>query len=219
MNSPTRIFIIEDHPSVTNGYIQWLNGHNDLLHVGDATHPKQAIGQLHAIAELPDVLIMDFSFPNEDTILPYIEKLRELAPLTGMMVITSHDRPDILRKIVAANMDGILTKDEGQDGFIQCIRSVVAGGSYQGKRVREALRTISPAKRAYDSLTQTEKRVLQLLATGKPDKHLTDLLGIAESTLDNHRTAIFTKLRAQDIEVHAKAELAVWYAQHQSQLG
>ena len=162
---------------------------------------------------------MDFSFGNEDTILSYIEKLCELAPLAGMMVMTSHDSPDILRKIAATNVDGLLTKDECREGFIQCIRSVAAGGSYQGRRVRESLRTTSPARRAFDSLTPAQKNILQLLATGQPDKQLTDALGIAASTLDNHRTAIFEKLRAQDIPVYAKAELAVWYARHQSELG
>ena len=219
MSSPTRIFIIEDHPSVTNGYINWLSGHTDLLYVGNALHPQQAMGQLHAIDQLPHVLIMDFSFADDDTILPYIEKLRELAPLAGMIVMTSHVRPDILRQIVAANVDGILTKDEGEDAFIQCIRSVAAGGSCQGKRVREVLRTISPAKRAFDSLTPTQQNILKQLSTGQPDKHLIDTLGIAGSTLDNHRTAILEKLRAQDIPVYTKAELAVWYAKYCSELG
>jgi len=127
---------------------------------------------------------------------------------------TSYDMPDKLRHINAAGPEAILIKDDTRDCFVQCIRSVAAGGTFLSRAVRDALRIINPARLAFDSLTATQRKVLVLLASAQPDTQVAEALHISVSTLDNHRTPILEKLRAHGFQVYSKAELALWHAQH-----
>lgn len=204
---------------VVEGYARWIADEPDMELLGHCSYPHQAMGQLHSMPELPDVLVMDFSFGEHGDITPHIPKLRELAPKAAMVIITSYTMPDKLRLIHAAGPEAILIKDDTRDCFVQCIRSVAAGGTFLSRSVRDALRVINPARLAFDSLTATQRKVLVLLASAQPDTQVAEALHISVSTLDNHRTPILEKLRAHGFEVYSKAELAVWYAQHRDSLG
>lgn len=199
---------------VVAGYAQWIADEEGMQLLGHCAYPLQAIGQLHSIPELPDVLVMDYSFGEHGDITTYMPKLRELAPKAALVIITSYTMPDKLRLINAAGPEAILIKDDTRECFVQCIRSVAAGGTFLSRSVRDALRIINPARLAFDSLTATQRKVLVLLASGQPDTQVAEALHISISTLDNHRTPILEKLRAHRFEVYSKAELAVWYAQH-----
>jgi len=214
MERPIGIFIIEHHDMVVAGYAHWIADEAGMHLLGHSSYPHEAIGRLHSIPELPDVVVMDYSFGDYGDIISHIPKLRELAPLAAFVIITSYDMPDKLRHINAAGPEAILIKDDTRDCFVQCIRSVAAGGTFLSRAVRDALRIINPARLAFDSLTATQRKVLVLLASAQPDTQVAEALHISVSTLDNHRTPILEKLRAHGFQVYSKAELALWHAQH-----
>lgn len=199
---------------MVEGYRNWLATDPSFVMLGHASDPVRARGVLHALPELPQVLLLDYSYPDGSTIIDHLHGLRELAPLAAMVVITSYDRPDILRTIDAAGVDGLLTKDDNRECFLQCITAVAAGNACHSQRVRAALRTSDPVRDALEALTPAQRSALPLLASGMPDKEVAARLAIAASTLDGHRTAILDKLRQHGFKVFSKAELAVWHARH-----
>lgn len=218
METPLRIYIIEHHPMVVEGYARWIADEPDMQLLGHSRFPHEAMGHIHALPELPDVLVMDFSFEERGDITAHMPRLRELAPKAAMVIITSYTMPDKLRLMNASGPEAILIKDDTRDCFVQCLRSVAAGGTFHSRAVRDALRTVNPARLAFDNLTTTQRRVLLMLASARPDAQVADALHISVSTLDNHRTTILEKLRADGFEVYSKAELALWYAHHRDSL-
>lgn len=210
MKNNIYLHITEHHKSVISGYKLWIGKETDFKLIGTSAHPEEAVKDCANMTRKPDVLILDYVF-GEQTIIPYIAPLKNACPDAGLMAVTGYDLPYVIRALHGAGIDGIITKDEGADGFIQCIRAVAAGGIYQSQVVRQYLQEENKILDLLASLTPAEKKVLRQLATGMPDSEVRQTLGIAASTLDNHRTNVFTKIRKHGFEVFSKAELVGWY--------
>lgn len=212
------VHITEHHQSVVAGYKLWLGKEVDLKLLGTAKHPEEALLQLKDKQEKPDVMIMDYSFGENDNVVSYLHEIRSTCPDTAIMVITGYDMPHILRSIHKAGVEGLIIKDDGAKGFIQCIRAIASGGVFCSQSVRKQIEKVSTVDTLMQTLSDKQKIVLIQLATGLPDKVLCDKLNIAPSTLDNYRTALYAKMRDKGFEVFSKAELAAWYTAHKEEL-
>jgi DNA-binding NarL/FixJ family response regulator len=58
---------------------------------------------------------------------------------------------------------------------------------------------------SYDLLTDREKEILQLLAEGKSNKDVANLLNLSTNTVETHRTRIMQKL-----DLHSAAEIVLY---------
>lgn len=211
-----KVHITEHHHSVVAGYKLWLGKEADMKLLGTAVHPREALAQLNSNSTQPDVLIMDYSFGEDDNVISFLDEIRKTYPDTAVMVITGYHLPHILRAIHRAGVDGLIIKDDGAEGFIQCIRAIASGGVFFSQSVRKHIEKEAKADVLMRSLSSKQKEVLLQLATGLPDKLLCEELNIAPSTLDNYRTNIYTKLREQGFGVFSKAELVGWYNDHKN---
>lgn len=212
------IHITEHHLSVVAGYKLWLGKENDLNLVGTSRHPAETMEEARAMNPKPDVFILDYSFGENDTIIPYIPEFRAQFPDSSLMVATGYDYPHVIRSLHAAGADGLITKDNAAGAFIQCIRALASGGIYYCKKSRQYIEEANKLDDLIGSLTPSQKRVLAELATGKPDREICSTLNMAPSTLDNHRTRLFLKLREHGFVIYSKAELVNWYNQHAMEL-
>lgn len=212
------VHITEHHPSVVAGYTMWLGKETDIKLLGTAKHPKEALLQFATMDELPTVLIMDYSYAEDDTVVYYLGELRQACPNAAIMIITGYDLPHVLRIIHRAGVEGLVVKNDGEKGFIQCVRAIAAGGSFYSQTVRKHVGQGLKIEAVIRDLSDKQKQVLLELASGQPDKILCDKLNVANSTLDNYRTAIYTKLRDQGYEVYSKPELVQWYNNHKDEL-
>lgn len=208
------VHITEHHLSVVAGYKLWIGKEHDLNLVGTAKHPSNTIEQASDMSPKPDVFILDYSYGENDSIIPYIPEFRAQFPDSSLMVATGYDFPHIIRSLHAAGADGLITKDNAAGAFIQCIRALASGGLYYCKKSRQFIEEVNKLDDLMASLTPSQKRVLAALATGKPDREICSTLNMATSTLDNHRTRLFLKLREHGFVIYSKAELVKWYNQY-----
>jgi two-component system, NarL family, response regulator DevR len=147
-----------------------------------------------------------------------IEACKEItaaAPNVRVIMLTSYGDDDILFESIAAGASGYVLKQLGSDDLIKKIQEVGRGDaaadptttSRMFARMREMARRREES--AFSLLTEQELKVLALLAEGKTNREIADVLVLGEGTVRNYVSSVFSKLH-----VNNRAEAAAYAAAH-----
>lgn len=140
------------------------------------------------------LLITDITMPEMDG-LELLREVRSIRPFLPVIVITGFgDVPLAVRSLKDGAFD-FIEKPIEEDSFL--------------KRVREALKNSGEADVDVQSLTETERRVLTLVAEGKTNKEIAHLIGRSIRTVENHRYRLMHKLNVDSTAGLAKLALAM----------
>ncbi len=195
MTEPIRVFIVDDHSIVRKGVRALLSTERDIQVVGEASDGTEAVAQVPALC--PDVILMDLVMPKMDG----IEAIRQITarqPEMRILVLTSFAADDKVFPAIKAGALGYLLKDSGPQELVQAIHQV-----YRGEPALEpsiALKVLTelshPPKKppTPDPLTERELDVLRLVAEGRSNKEIAELLVITEMTVRTHVSNILSKL-------------------------
>jgi DNA-binding NarL/FixJ family response regulator len=193
-----RILLADDHAVVRQGFKMILAAQPDMEIVGEAANGREAVELAQQLS--PDVVVMDVSMPE----LNGIEATRRLASLVSrarVVALSMHKDSVYVREILRAGARGYLLKDSGAADLVAAIRAVASGESYLSPAVSNAVlddyRRI--ATNPIDLLTSREREVLQLLAEGKTNKEIANVLNLSVYTVDAHRGRIMEKLNLHSI--------------------
>ena len=192
------VLVVDDHAVVRQGLRTFLELQEDIAVVGEAA---DGAGALEAVARLqPDVVLMDLVMPGLDGVSA-IERLRVLAPVTRVIVLTSFLDEDKVLPAVRAGAAGYLLKDVQPAELVRAIRVVDSGEALLHPAVAaRVLRELAGGARAerHALLTAREHEVLALLARGRANKAIAFELGVAEKTVKTHVGNILGKLGLSD---------------------
>jgi NarL family two-component system response regulator LiaR len=193
------VLVVDDHAVVRQGLRTFLELQDDIEVVGEAADGEQALAAVAALD--PDVVLMDLVMPNLDGVSA-IERLRELAPATRVIVLTSFIDDDKVLPAVRAGAAGYLLKDVSPAELVRAIRMVDRGEALlhpavAARVMRELVGDGDRAKR-HELLTTRELEVLALLARGRANKAIAHELGVAEKTVKTHVGNILGKLGLSD---------------------
>jgi len=202
-----RVLIADDHGVVRQGLRTFLELQEDIEVVGEAADGAQALRAAAALQ--PDVVLMDLVMPELDGVAA-IEGLRERAPATRALVLTSFLDEDKVLPAIRAGAAGYLLKDVEPAELVRAIRTVDGGDSQlhpavaarvlrelAGEGDEQAERDAGRIRR-HDSLTARELEVLALLSRGRANKAIAFELGVAEKTVKTHVGNILSKLGLSD---------------------
>jgi DNA-binding NarL/FixJ family response regulator len=196
-----RVLVVDDQPLVRSGFRMVLEERPDLELVGEASDGAQA---LELVRELdPDVVLMDVRMPNLDGV-EATRQLVESGTRARILVLTTFDLDEYVYAAIRAGASGFLLKDVEPAELVDAIRVVAAGNSLFGPAATERLvarfsQQPSPdAGRSLDELTEREKEILTLLASGLSNAELADRLFLSETTVKTHVSSILRKLRVRD---------------------
>ncbi|MCB1020125.1 MAG: response regulator transcription factor [Acidobacteria bacterium] len=194
----TRILLADDHQVVRQGFARILNGEEDMEVVGEASDGREAVQK--AIELKPDIVIMDVSMPE----LNGIEATRRLQkdhPRIRVLALSMHKDNVFVREILRAGAAGYLLKDAIDDELLTAVRAVSGGEGYLSPSVSEAV--LSDYRKhvtdPIDLLSSREREILQMLAEGKTNKEVAQVLNISVYTVDAHRGRIMEKLNLHSI--------------------
>jgi DNA-binding NarL/FixJ family response regulator len=194
-----RVLVVDDHAVVRQGLRTFLELQDDIDVVGEAADGEQALAAAAALE--PDVVLMDLVMPRLDGVSA-IERLRERAPATRVIVLTSFLDEDKVLPAVRAGAAGYLLKDVQPAELVRAIRMVDRGEALLHPRVAaRVLREVAgDGARAgrHGLLTARELEVLALLARGRANKAIAHDLGVAEKTVKTHVGNILAKLGLSD---------------------
>jgi len=201
-----RVLIADDHAIVREGVKALINLADDMEVVGEASDGRQAIERAAALE--PDVVLMDIAMPGLGGLEATIE-IRKSCPRTRILVLSQYDDREYVRRFLKAGVSGYVLKKSAGSDLTSAIRSVYRGGLVLDPDVaREAMREHDGSAGGgdgsdpYEALTDREKQVLKLVAEGRSNKEVADLLGISVKTAMSHREHVMEKL-----DLHSRTEL------------
>jgi NarL family two-component system response regulator LiaR len=213
MTSSIRVLVVDDHLLVRRGLATLLLAFNDFVLVGEAQNGAEAI-ELCATAK-PDVVLMDLLMPEVDGVAA-TRAIRERYPNVQVLVLTSCNEYDLIRRALDAGAAGYLLKSISADDLGSVIRAASAGNLLPGPNSFENLAraTQTPAlplrQQPGADLTCREREVLALMAHGLTNTQIGAQLIISGATAKFHVSSILSKL-----EVSSRTEAVALAVQHQ----
>ena len=201
---PIRVLIVDDHSVVRRGIAAIIDMEDDAIVVGQASDGAEAIALWRTLQ--PDVVLMDLRMPGMEGV-EAIRRIRSEDDQAGIIVLTTFDHDEDIYAGLRAGAKAYLLKDVEPEELFRCIRAVHAGEAYLQPKVAAKL-----AQRVQEEpLTEREEQILKLLAEGKSNRGIGQVLHISESTVKSHMKSLFVKLdvtsRAEAIALAARRGL------------
>ena len=198
-----RVLLADDHQLMRSGVRLMLEREPDMSVVGEASDGREAVALAKSLR--PDVVIMDIGMPN----LSGIEAARQMTrerPELAVMILSMHPDETYVLRALKAGARGYLLKDSAEADLIRAVHMVAGGKSFFSPAVSKVLLDdyVRKLKRsgsddAYDLLTPRECEVLQLIAEGKSNKDIANLLNLSVYTVESHRSNLMEKLNLRGL--------------------
>jgi DNA-binding NarL/FixJ family response regulator len=195
-----RVLVADDHPAYRRGLELMMAEVDGVEIVGMAETGAMAVEL--AASLVPDVVLMDLRMPDLDGIAA-TRRINARAPAPAVVVLTMFEDDESVFTAMRAGARGYLLKGADQDEIIRAISAAAAGEAIFGPEVAArvvdhfAAGTVSTTA-AFPSLTEREREVLGMIASGKGNATIAHELMISLKTVRNHVSNIFTKLQVSD---------------------
>ena len=204
-----RIVLGDDHTLVRQGLRKILEEKREWEVVAEAGDGREAVRQ--ALALRPDVVVLDIGMP----LLNGIESTRQIVrrhPEIRVLILSMHADEAYITQALQAGAKGYLLKDSADTDLIRGVADVAAGKSFFSPAVARVMlddyvrhladKGISDR---YESLSEREREIFQLIAEGHSNKEIAEVLSISPATVETHRAHIFQKL-----DLHNTAEVVLY---------
>jgi two-component system, NarL family, response regulator NreC len=209
MSARVRIMIADDHPLVRSGLRGLLERDGEFQVIAEAADGYEAIDL--AVLHKPDVILLDVGMPRlsgPDAAQSISQKL----PAVRIVMLSMHSDESYVLRALKAGARGYLLKASPEADVIAAIRAVSSGNAYFSPSITKLLveEYVVEARRrgvedTYELLSTREKEILHLLASGKTNREIAELLFISVATVETHRNNVFQKLH-----LHNLAELILY---------
>jgi NarL family two-component system response regulator YdfI len=194
-----RILIVDDHLIIREGLRLILETDPEFELVGEACDGIQAVRM--AAEFLPEVILMDLRMPGMDG-LEAIEHIRAAQPQIAIVILTTYNEDELMRRGLRAGARGYLLKDTDRQTLFNTIYAAARGETLLKPEIitRLLAQTDSSGKDTLDGpgipieLTVREMQILEAAASGKRSKEIASALGISERTVKAHLASIYSKL-------------------------
>jgi len=175
----------------------------DLSVVGEASDGREAVSLAKTLK--PEVAVMDIGMPNLNGIEAGHQMTQE-NPELAIVIVSMHSDESYVLRALKAGARGYLLKDSAEADLIKAVHVVYAGKSFFSPAVSKVLlddyvRKLrrSGTEDAYDLLTPREREILQLVAEGKSNKDVANLLNLSVYTVESHRSNLMEKLNLRGL--------------------
>jgi DNA-binding NarL/FixJ family response regulator len=201
------VLLADDQHLVRAGFRSLLRRDKDIAVAGEASTGDEAVRAARALR--PDVVLMDIRMPGLDGIAATRQILADpMLRTTKVIILTTFETDEYVFAALAAGASGFLTKEIDPDGLRQAVRVVAAGDALLSPSVTRrvvgqfAHRPVPAAAGAGADrlavLTEREREVVRLVATGLSNEDIARELVISPLTAKTHITRAIAKLGVRD---------------------
>lgn len=190
-SSRIRILLVDDHFVVRAGLRSILDEEEDMEVVGEAPNGLKAVEAWEALT--PHVTLMDLRMPVCSGV-EAARLIRARDPGARILVLSSYEGDEEIHAALEAGATGYLLKHSSSEQIVPAIRALAAGKKWIPRDVAEQLAN----RKRSEPLTQREREILQLLATGLANKEVGGRFGLTEGTVKWHVKNILGKLQVPD---------------------
>jgi DNA-binding NarL/FixJ family response regulator len=207
-----RILLGDDHTVVRQGLRKILEARSDWQVVAEAGDGREAVRQ--TFSAHPDVAVLDIGMPR----LNGIEATRQITRRSNVrvLILSMHTDEGYVTQALQAGAKGYLLKDSADIDLIRGVADVAAGKSFFSPAVAKIMLDDYVRRLAdkgvldrYESLSEREREIFQLVAEGHSNKEIADVLSVSPATVETHRSHILQKL-----DLHNTAELVLYAVRH-----
>ena len=199
-SSPVRVLLADDHRIFRQGLCILLQ-QEDFEVVGEASTGPEAVKLAESLS--PDVAILDYSMPGMSGI-QVARELQKSAPYTQTILLTAQEDNASAIEALRAGMHGYVYKSQTAEELVNTVREVVRGAIHLNTRLPPVPidAYMSGLGSEPEPLTDRERQVLLLVASGSTTRTIAQALGVSSKTIESHRSRIMHKLH-----IHRAAEL------------
>jgi two-component system response regulator DevR len=194
MSDEVTVFLVDDHEVVRQG-LRTLLEESGVTVVGEAATAAEAVPRV--LATRPRVAVLDVQLPD-GTGIDVCREIRSRLPETACLMLTSFDDDEALFAAIMAGAAGYLLKQIRGLQLVEAVQRVARGESLLDPkvttRVLERLRSGPKQDPRLASLTDQERRILDLIAEGLTNRQIGTRLGLAEKTVKNYVSSLLAKI-------------------------
>lgn len=196
MSSPIRrIMIVDDHDAVRRGLRSLIETRPNYQVVAEAPTGRAALAMAKELE--PDIAILDYSLPELNG-LDLSHQLKRAYPRLEILIYTMHDQEEVIIEVLRAGVRGFVLKSDTERHLIAALDALSIHRPYFSGAVSETLLDKfleSKPRPSATSLTHREREIVQLIAEGRINKEIAQLLNISVKTVETHRASAMHKLR------------------------
>ena len=200
--SKIRVFLADDHKILRESLVILLSQKENIEVVGAAGDGQEAYKKILEL--VPDIAVLDISIPRLNG-LDLAERLRAELPGVKVVILTMHKSGEFVSKALCAGVRGYVLKDNALEELIECIELVYTNKIYLSQDITGIVvdgfvhNNRDGVESGESAISSREREILQLLAEGKSNKDISDLLNLSIKTVETHRANIMRKLNFKNI--------------------
>jgi DNA-binding NarL/FixJ family response regulator len=199
-----RILVADDHDVMREGTRAVIERQKGWELCGLAATGREAVAQ--AILLQPDIVIMDMTMPELNGLDAAVQIKRRL-PGTEILMFTGHETDELIREAFQAGVKSFIFKSEAHTYLVEAIESLSRHKPFFTSKVSEILfadiltrsEKTSGVNHPGQRLSAREREIVQLLAEGRTNKEVGDVLGISVRTAESHRASVLRKLSLDSV--------------------
>ncbi len=204
-----RILLADDHTLVREGLRRILEAQPGWAVVGEAADGREAVRQTLELK--PDVVILDLAMPQLSGV-DAIQQIARRLPSVRVLVLSMHADEVYVTRALKAGAHGYLLKDSAGTDLLRAVTALTEHKSFFSPAVSRVMLDDYVRQLAergvtdrYDILSEPGREVFQLIAEGRVNKEIAEILHLSPSTVETHRARIMEKL-----DVHSAVEIVLF---------
>ena len=191
------VLLADDHPIVRQGIRHLLEAESDVKVVAEATDGLETVRLVEQLR--PNVLIVDLMMPGLNG-LEVLRQIKKRSPATLSIVLSMQSADAYVVEALKSGASGYILKDSGPSELVNAVRQVIQGQRFLSPKLSERLidafiqTADNTALDPYETLTDREREVLQMVSEGLTTPEMARRLSISPRTAELHRSRMMNKL-------------------------
>ncbi len=190
-----RVSIYEDVAEIRELLVETVSSEAEMLLVG--AYPNANAIEENTRKDKPDVILLDIQMPGRSGI-EAAQLVKEKYPQVQICMQTVFEENEKIFAAICAGASGYILKASSPEKYVSAIIDTYQGGSAMSPGIARKVLTMfqqnNAAVKNFVELTQTEKKVLELLVRGLSYKLIAAEMNVSFPTVNFHLKNIYKKL-------------------------